>query len=72
MFHVLGALAEFERILIRERILAGLAAARARGRAIGRPRKLDARQVRMLRTLLRVDGMPMGKAAHWNELLGQG
>jgi DNA invertase Pin-like site-specific DNA recombinase len=37
IFHVFGALAEFERDLIRERTLAGLAAARARGRTGGRP-----------------------------------
>ncbi|MDP9436453.1 MAG: recombinase family protein [Actinomycetota bacterium] len=37
VFHVLGALAEFERDLIRERTQAGLAAARARGRVGGRP-----------------------------------
>ena len=37
LFHVMGALAEFERDLIRERTLAGLAAARARGRVGGRP-----------------------------------
>lgn len=41
VFHIFGALAEFERELIRERTLAGLAAARARGRMGGRPRKLD-------------------------------
>jgi len=40
IFHVFGALAEFERDLIRERTQAGLAAARARGRKGGRPRKL--------------------------------
>src|SRR5688572_11341116 len=40
VFHVFGALAEFERDLIRERTQAGLAAARARGRKGGRPRKL--------------------------------
>ena len=40
VFHVFGALAEFERDLIRERTQAGLAAARARGRLGGRPRKL--------------------------------
>ena len=39
IFHVMGALAEFERDLIRERTKAGLAAARARGRVGGRPRK---------------------------------
>jgi DNA invertase Pin-like site-specific DNA recombinase len=38
IFHVFGALAEFERDLIRERTQAGLAAARARGRKGGRPR----------------------------------
>jgi DNA invertase Pin-like site-specific DNA recombinase len=37
IFHLFGALAEFERDLIRQRTLAGLAAARARGRAGGRP-----------------------------------
>jgi len=37
IFHIFGALAEFERSLIRERTLAGLAAARARGRTGGRP-----------------------------------
>ena len=37
IFHVFGALAEFERDLIRERTLAGLAAARSRGRRGGRP-----------------------------------
>jgi DNA invertase Pin-like site-specific DNA recombinase len=38
VFHIFGALAEFERDLIRERTQAGLAAARARGRRGGRPR----------------------------------
>lgn len=38
VFHVFGALAEFERDLIRERTQAGLAAARARGKVGGRPR----------------------------------
>ena len=40
IFHLMGALAEFERDLIRERTTAGLAAAKARGRVGGRPRKL--------------------------------
>lgn len=40
IFHLMGALAEFERDLIRERTNAGLAAAKARGRVGGRPRKL--------------------------------
>jgi len=37
VFHIFGALAEFERELIRERTNAGLSAARARGRVGGRP-----------------------------------
>jgi DNA invertase Pin-like site-specific DNA recombinase len=41
IFHIFGALAEFERNLIRERTHAGLQAARARGRKGGRPRSLD-------------------------------
>jgi DNA invertase Pin-like site-specific DNA recombinase len=41
IFHLMGALAEFERDLIRERTNAVLAAARARGRVGGRPRKLS-------------------------------
>src|SRR3954466_11684681 len=38
IFHIFGALAEFERNLIRERTLAGLEAARARGRTGGKPK----------------------------------
>lgn len=41
VFHIFGALAEFERNLIRERTQAGLQAARARGRKGGRPKVLD-------------------------------
>jgi DNA invertase Pin-like site-specific DNA recombinase len=44
VFHIFGALAEFERNLIQERTRAGLAAARARGRQGGRPRALDAKK----------------------------
>jgi DNA invertase Pin-like site-specific DNA recombinase len=39
LFHVLAAIAEFERDLIRERVVAGIRRARAQGRHIGRPRK---------------------------------
>ncbi|MBF6611888.1 MAG: recombinase family protein [Chloroflexi bacterium] len=48
IFHVFGALAEFERDLIRERTQAGLQAARARGRQGGRPRRLDEKKIKML------------------------
>jgi len=51
IFHVFGALAEFERDLIRERTHAGLQAARARGRLFGRPKVLTVHQVKQLRTL---------------------
>lgn len=51
VFHIFGALAEFERDLIRERTQAGLAAARARGRRGGRPTALSPKQVAQLRTL---------------------
>ena len=46
MFHIFGALAEFERALIRERTRAGLDAARARGRVGGRSKRLDEDQCR--------------------------
>jgi DNA invertase Pin-like site-specific DNA recombinase len=38
LFHVLAAISEFERDLIRDRVLAGLARARAQGKRLGRPR----------------------------------
>jgi DNA invertase Pin-like site-specific DNA recombinase len=44
IFHIFGALAEFERNLIRERTAAGLIAARARGRKGGRPKALSLKQ----------------------------
>ena len=51
-FHVFAALAEFERNLIRERTLAGLTAARARGRLGGRKPKLSEKQIREIKTLV--------------------
>src|SRR5437773_9356611 len=45
IFHIFGALAEFERDIIRERTLAGLQAARARGRRGGRPKALASKTV---------------------------
>lgn len=50
-FHLFAALAEFERNLIRERTLAGLQAARARGRNGGRPPKLDAAGILELKAM---------------------
>jgi len=51
VFHLFGALAQFERELIRDRTVAGLTAARARGRVGGRPSKLTAEQVRQARRM---------------------
>ncbi|CAN2533508.1 DNA-invertase+hin [Methylocapsa aurea] len=45
MFHMMAALAEFERSLISERTRAGLSAARARGCTLGRPRSLSPHQI---------------------------
>lgn len=45
VFHIMGALAEFERSLISERSKAGMQAARRRGKHIGRPRKLNREQI---------------------------
>ena len=47
VFSVIGAMAEYERNLIRERTMAGLAAARARGRMGGRPKSLGESQVKV-------------------------
>lgn len=51
IFHLFGALAEFERNLIRERTQAGLQAARARGRRGGRRQKLTPQQIEIGRSL---------------------
>jgi DNA invertase Pin-like site-specific DNA recombinase len=51
VFHIFGALAEFERGIIRERTQAGLTAARARGRKGGRPKKLNQRKVEIAKEL---------------------
>ena len=45
VFHIMGALAEFERALIVERTRAGMASARVRGRHLGRPRALTGAQL---------------------------
>src|SRR5512144_2153768 len=51
VFHIFGALAEFERDIIRERTEAGLTAARARGRKGGRPKALTPKTVQQAKTL---------------------
>jgi DNA invertase Pin-like site-specific DNA recombinase len=51
IFHIFGALAEFERNLIRERTTAGLTAARERGRKGGRPKALTGKKLSIARDL---------------------
>ena len=53
IFHIFGALAEFERDIIRERTKAGLQAARARGKRGGRPKSLTGKKVAMAQELYR-------------------
>lgn len=52
VFHIFAALAEFERGLIRERTMAGLASAKARGRVGGRPKALSDKDKAAARALL--------------------
>lgn len=49
MLHIVAAFAEFERALIRERTIAGLAYARSRGKRLGRPRSRDDNGILALR-----------------------
>jgi DNA invertase Pin-like site-specific DNA recombinase len=51
IFHIFGALAEFEREIIRERTQAGLASARSRGKVGGRPKALTSKEVQMLNSM---------------------
>lgn len=63
VFHIFGALSEFERNLIRERTQAGLAAARARGRKGGRPMKMDKKAVLKARAMLTDPSITKGEVA---------
>jgi DNA invertase Pin-like site-specific DNA recombinase len=51
IFHIFGALAEFERDIIKERTQAGLQAARARGRLGGRPKLLNQKKASIAKAL---------------------
>jgi len=61
VFHVFGALAEFERDLVKERTNAGLASARARGRKGGRPKALSEKQRQQARTLIKDPSISIGE-----------
>jgi DNA invertase Pin-like site-specific DNA recombinase len=63
VFHIFGALAEFERSLIRERTNAGLKAARARGRNGGRRKKLDFRKLAVAESLLKDSKLTVAEVA---------
>ena len=59
VFHIFGALAEFERELIRSRTKAGLEAAKSRGRFGGRPRLIDPGKSELACALLRNKNLPI-------------
>lgn len=61
VFHVFGALSEFERELLRERTMAGLRAAADRGRKGGRPRLMDSEKIRLARTLHQNKSITIGE-----------
>lgn len=63
LFHIMGALAEFERSLLIERTRAGVAAAKKRGQHVGRPRALTGTQIAHARELLSQDKRPAEVAA---------
>ena len=61
VYHVFGALAEWEREVIRERTFAGLEAARARGRNGGRPAKMNEKQIARARAMLKDRDIPLSE-----------
>lgn len=63
VFHVFGALAEFERGIIRERTLAGLENAKRLGRVGGRPRSMTAEDIAAAKALLASPDMTVGAVA---------
>lgn len=63
IFHVFGALAEFERGLIKERTNAGLAAARARGRIGGRPPKFTDKHKKAAEALIAAGDLTVAEVA---------
>jgi DNA invertase Pin-like site-specific DNA recombinase len=63
IFSIFGALAEFERSLIRERTMAGLASARARGRVGGRPPVMTPDKVKVARQLYKAKELTVEEIA---------
>lgn len=67
VFHIMGALAEFERDLIQERTRAGLRAARKRGKRLGRPPVLSQAQIAHAKFMIETKGETVSAMA---EILG--
>lgn len=63
VFHVFGALAQFERELIRERTMAGLKAAKAKGKIGGRPRALSDEDVVAAKAMLKDNNITVADVA---------
>lgn len=63
VFHMMAALSEFERSLISERTRAGMAAAQARGRHVGRPRSLSPAQCAEALAAVEGDNLPLEQVA---------
>jgi DNA invertase Pin-like site-specific DNA recombinase len=77
-FHIFAALAEFERDILRQRVNAGLKAARRRGRVGGRPKALDEADLKKARALLQsgeyskvqvADELEVSRHTLWRALL---
>jgi DNA invertase Pin-like site-specific DNA recombinase len=64
VFHLFGALAEFERAVIRERTSAGLAASRARGRKGGRPARMTEKDIAAAKAMLSDPAIRVEDVAH--------
>lgn len=62
-FNLFGSLAQYERALIQERVNAGLAAAKRRGRRGGRPRKLDQAKIELATKLLSAGEVSVSEVA---------
>jgi len=68
LYAVLGAVAQFERDVLRERTIAGMRAAKSRGEHIGRPKALKPTQVREARAMLARE--PLARRTRWDSVSG--
>ena len=73
VFNIMAVLADFERDLIRERTIAGMQAAKKRGKSLGRPQALTKEQVTFARSVIRngeetIGGMASVLGVHRNTL----